>query len=143
MLTIFAVMFPLAAAFKGLRHPLYALHIAVLAGLMFILNRDVLTQETLFAAPLILPLCISHLASINLVTYLAYYMDKRASRRGSWRISERTLHHMAFIGGSPAALLAQKTLRHKTQKTAFRRIFLLIAALQALAITLIISYLLT
>jgi uncharacterized membrane protein YsdA (DUF1294 family) len=38
-------------------------------------------------------------------------------------VPERTLLLLGIIGGWPGAVLAQQTLRHKTQKVSFRRAF--------------------
>lgn len=57
------------------------------------------------------------------VAYLAYLLDKAAARKGKWRTPETTLHLFSLAGGWPGALLAQKTLRHKTRKRAFQLMF--------------------
>jgi uncharacterized membrane protein YsdA (DUF1294 family)/cold shock CspA family protein len=54
------------------------------------------------------------------VAYLIYVFDKAASLKGQWRTSESTLHLFSLIGGWPGAMLAQRTLRHKTQKQSFQ-----------------------
>lgn len=54
------------------------------------------------------------------VAYLAYLFDKAASLKGQWRTSESTLHMFSLVGGWPGAMLAQRTLRHKTQKQSFQ-----------------------
>ena len=59
------------------------------------------------------------LALLNLATFTAYAMDKRAAAQGQWRTPENTLHALAVAGGWPAAWLAQRTLRHKSRKTSF------------------------
>jgi len=59
----------------------------------------------------------------SLLTFLIYAVDKAAAKKGGWRIKESTLHLLSFIGGWPGALVAQKTLRHKTRKQPFRFIF--------------------
>jgi uncharacterized membrane protein YsdA (DUF1294 family)/cold shock CspA family protein len=53
-------------------------------------------------------------------TYLAYIFDKAASLNGRWRTPESTLHFFSLVGGWPGAMLAQRTLRHKTQKQSFQ-----------------------
>ncbi|MFD1008578.1 MULTISPECIES: DUF1294 domain-containing protein [Oceanisphaera] len=60
---------------------------------------------------------------LSLITFVLYGWDKRASIRNNWRVRERTLHIWALCGGWPGAWLAQRWLRHKTQKVAFRRVF--------------------
>ncbi|WP_226664592.1 DUF1294 domain-containing protein [Microbulbifer aggregans] len=59
----------------------------------------------------------------SLLTYLLYYLDKSAARQGRWRTKESSLHLLALAGGWPGALVAQKTLRHKSRKQPFRFIF--------------------
>ena len=63
------------------------------------------------------------LAVINLVTLLVYWHDKSSARDNRWRTSETTLHALALLGGWPAALAAQRFLRHKTAKTSFQVVF--------------------
>ena len=62
-------------------------------------------------------------AVMSLVCFLAYGLDKRRAAKGGRRVSERTLHLMAFLGGWPGALLGQRHFRHKTQKMSFRLVF--------------------
>lgn len=69
-------------------------------------------------------------AAVNLITFATYGLDKRLAQRGSWRVPEATLFLLAFVGGSPGALLAMRWFRHKTVKGAFRIVFWLIVALQ-------------
>lgn len=54
------------------------------------------------------------------VAYLAYVFDKSASLKGQRRTPESTLHLFSSVGGWPGAMLAQRTLRHKTQKRSFQ-----------------------
>lgn len=54
------------------------------------------------------------------VAYLAYVFDKAASLNGRRRTPESTLHFFSIVGGWPGAMLAQRTLRHKTQKQSFQ-----------------------
>lgn len=57
------------------------------------------------------------------VAYLAYMFDKAAALKGQWRTSENILHLLSLAGGWPGAMLAQKTLRHKTQKQSFQLVY--------------------
>ena len=68
-----------------------------------------------------------YLLAVNLLTFLAYGIDKRkAVRNGhrnrhlSRRIPEASLLLLALLGGSPAALLAMHLFRHKTLHRKFR-----------------------
>ncbi|WP_027328744.1 DUF1294 domain-containing protein [Marinimicrobium agarilyticum] len=70
------------------------------------------------------PIALSLLLIVfSLITYGLYAKDKAAAQKNEWRVSERTLHIAALLGGWPGALLAQSRLRHKTRKTRFRVVF--------------------
>ena len=62
-------------------------------------------------------------ATLSLITFVAYAIDKSAARRGAWRTSEGTLLFLGIAGGWPGALMAQEMLRHKSKKTSFRAVF--------------------
>lgn len=78
-----------------------------------------------------------YLIIINALTLVVYGIDKWKSRRGQWRISERTLLMLAAIGGSIGGLTAMRLWRHKTQHKKFVYGLPFILLLQ---ITLIILY---
>jgi len=61
--------------------------------------------------------------ALSIITFIFYAVDKSAARKNAQRISERTLHLASLLGGWPGAIIAQKTLRHKTKKQPFRMIF--------------------
>ncbi len=63
---------------------------------------------------------LAWLIAVNLAAFLLYGVDKSRARRGAWRIPERTLLAMAFLGGALGAMLGMRAFRHKTQKPAFR-----------------------
>lgn len=60
---------------------------------------------------------------LSAVTFVVYAVDKSAARAGRHRVSENTLHLLSLAGGWPGAIVAQQTLRHKTAKRSFRRLF--------------------
>lgn len=62
---------------------------------------------------------IMYLIGINLIAFLAMYIDKRRAQYGKWRIKEHTLFVLAFLGGSIGAIVGMYTFRHKTQKARF------------------------
>lgn len=70
--------------------------------------------------PSLLPL---FLLLMNVMCYWFYSQDKEAAQLGNRRVPEQTLHVLAFLGGWPAAWLAQQRLRHKTQKASFQRVY--------------------
>lgn len=58
-------------------------------------------------------------AAMSLITFFAYGADKRRAKKGSWRISEKTLLVLGIIGGAPGGLLGMKFFRHKTKHAYF------------------------
>lgn len=62
----------------------------------------------------------TYLLIINIVTFLAYGLDKLKARRKMWRISENTLLGLAVIGGCVGALLGMRLWHHKTLHKKFR-----------------------
>lgn len=76
---------------------------------------------------------------MNVATYWFYAQDKEAAQAGRRRISEQTLHILSFLGGWPAAWLAQQKLRHKTQKQPFRKIYWITIVLNILLVLWLIS----
>ena len=57
----------------------------------------------------------SYLAVLSIITFLLYYIDKRRAVRGKWRISEKVLLFLAFIGGAYGGYPAMLIFRHKTK----------------------------
>lgn len=76
---------------------------------------------------------------MNAATYWFYAQDKEAAQLGNRRVPENTLHLLSFLGGWPAAWLAQEKLRHKTQKQPFRQIYFCTIAFNILLILWLIS----
>jgi len=56
---------------------------------------------------------------INLLAFVMNWTDKIKAQRQSRRISERTLHILALIGGVWGALGAMFLAHHKTKKRSF------------------------
>jgi uncharacterized membrane protein YsdA (DUF1294 family) len=59
----------------------------------------------------------------SIVCFIVYAVDKSAAGTARRRVPERTLLTLGVIGGWPGAIVAQQTLRHKTQKASFRKAF--------------------
>ncbi|MCH1917948.1 DUF1294 domain-containing protein [Shewanella sp. A3A] len=78
--------------------------------------------------------------ALSVISYISYALDKRAAQQDRWRISESTLQLQALLGGWPGALLAQQRLRHKSVKTAFRRVFWLMLLLNLAALFALYHY---
>ncbi|MDP3743425.1 MAG: cold shock and DUF1294 domain-containing protein [Methylotenera sp.] len=67
------------------------------------------------------------------IAFVTYAIDKSAAQKNRWRTQENTLHLFALAGGWPGALLAQKTLRHKSKKVEFQTVFTATVAINCLA----------
>lgn len=62
---------------------------------------------------------IIYVIAINLIAFLAMYIDKRRARNASWRIKESTLFTLVLLGGGIGGIAGMYTFRHKTQKMQF------------------------
>lgn len=71
---------------------------------------------------------------VNLCTFAAFWSDKRAALRGTWRTPESSLLRAALLGGTPGAFLARRVFRHKTRKQPFVGHLRTIAFLQIVAL---------
>jgi uncharacterized membrane protein YsdA (DUF1294 family)/cold shock CspA family protein len=60
---------------------------------------------------------------VSAITFIAYAIDKSAAKNNKWRTQESTLHLFSIAGGWPGAMLAQKSLRHKSKKEEFQNVF--------------------
>ena len=79
------------------------------------------------------------LLGINVVTFIAYGIDKWKAKHSKWRIPEATLLGLAVIGGSIGAWLGMKVWHHKTMHKKFKYGIPLIQAAQ-IAIVILIIY---
>lgn len=59
------------------------------------------------------------LAVISAVTAVVTLYDKIAAKKGAWRIPEKTLLLLGFIGGAAAEYAVMQTIRHKTKHKKF------------------------
>jgi uncharacterized membrane protein YsdA (DUF1294 family) len=73
-------------------------------------------------------------ALMSLASFIAYGVDKRQAANGGRRVSESTLHLMAFLGGWPGAWIGQRQFRHKTQKLTFRILFWMVVVLHVASV---------
>lgn len=71
---------------------------------------------------------------INLIGFLAMYIDKQKAKKGKWRIPEKTLFIITALGGGIGTIAGMYTFRHKTQKIAFVVGFPAITILEIIAI---------
>ena len=79
---------------------------------------------------------IIYLLIINIIAFLAIFIDKKKAEKGKWRIQESTLLILALIGGSIGAIVGMYTFHHKTKKPRF---FIGIPVIIVLQILLIVA----
>ncbi|MDE7325183.1 MAG: DUF1294 domain-containing protein [Lachnospiraceae bacterium] len=60
-----------------------------------------------------------YLLTINIVTLIAFGLDKRNAKKGQQRIRITTLLGLSYAGGAIGGLIAMYALRHKTKKKYF------------------------
>lgn len=73
-----------------------------------------------------------YLAAVSFLAVILTLYDKRAARKGRWRISENALLCVAAFGGSAAMILSMLLIRHKTKHVKFMAGLPLILVLQVL-----------
>ena len=62
---------------------------------------------------------IIYLVVINIIGFLAMFIDKQKAKRGSWRIPEKSLFIITFLGGGVGTISGMYLFRHKTRKIYF------------------------
>lgn len=55
------------------------------------------------------------LAGVSVIAFFAYLIDKAKAKLGAWRVPEKVLLGLGFLGGAVGALAAMKLARHKTK----------------------------
>jgi len=130
VITASAILIGLLAFIRPLqKNSFYLLHCGIVILAAWYIETH-LFRVTPFAPKTLVLFLVYQFISINIVTYLAYWVDKRAAVRGEWRITERNLHTLEMLGGWSGALLAQKILRHKNKKKSYRAEFAFVLVMQ-------------
>ncbi len=75
--------------------------------------------------------CLIWLGCINTACFIAFAVDKRRAIERGWRIQERDLLLLCFVGGTAGAYWARHLYQHKTRKQPFSMLLHLTAAIQA------------
>ena len=86
---------------------------------------------------------IGYFVIINLIGFLAMYIDKQKAKKGRWRIPEKTLFTITLLGGGIGTNLGMKMFRHKTKKGRFMLGFPTILVVETGLIVALIVYLYT
>ena len=62
---------------------------------------------------------IIYLIVINIIGFLAMFIDKQKAKKGRWRIPENTLFMLTLLGGGIGTISGMYVFRHKTKKLKF------------------------
>jgi uncharacterized membrane protein YsdA (DUF1294 family) len=77
---------------------------------------------------------------LSVITLILYGIDKFSALKEGQRVSEKTLHVFALLGGWPGAYLGQQFFRHKISKKNFMRIFWLSVFINVAVLAIIFKY---
>ena len=80
-----------------------------------------------------------YLIFINIIAIAVCVIDKIKAIRDAWRIPEKTLFLISFIGGAVGMYIAMITIRHKTKHKKFMIGIPFIILLQFVALVLILQ----
>lgn len=59
------------------------------------------------------------LGVLSIIGLISMAADKSKAKRGAWRIPEKVLFAIAFLGGGLGSLIGMYAFRHKTKHTSF------------------------
>jgi len=62
---------------------------------------------------------IIYIILINLIGFIVMYVDKKKAKKGTYRISEKTIFIIAFLLGAIGVYIGMYKFRHKTQHKSF------------------------
>ena len=121
VITFSTILLGLIALIRPLqRNRFFILNSALIIGAAYFIETHYFTASV-FSYKTIMLFLVFQLISINVVTFIAYGVDKRAAVRGNWRVPEIQLHTLEFLGGWLGAYLAQMFFRHKISITIISR----------------------
>lgn len=128
LLGLAAIIFPLR------NNKFYLLNAALVISAAYYFENNVFRINNILSHKTLFLFAIFWLASINLTTFIAYGVDKRAAIKKSWRVPEKDLHMLEFLGGWIGAWFGQKFFRHKTAKKSYQNMYHLMIVLEIAAI---------
>ncbi len=64
-------------------------------------------------------LALGYFGLLSLIGFVIMGIDKQRARAKAWRIPEKTLLIIAFLGGGPGSMLGMYIFRHKTKHAKF------------------------
>lgn len=141
VITFTAVLVAMLVLIRPLqKNPFFLVYFGLVIGAAYY-TEMYFFRVTPFVYKTFLLFLVFHLAAINIVTVLAYGVDKRAAVSGRWRVPEVQLHTLEILGGWPGAFVAQRIFRHKTKKKSYQGMFWLVLLFQIVIVYYILKFL--
>lgn len=141
VITFTTILLGLAALIYPLRrNAFFLLNSAAVIGAAWFIETHWF-RTSVFSSKTALLFVVFQIVSMNVTTFIAYGLDKRAARRGAWRVPERDLHLLEFLGGWIGAWVAQKFFRHKTSKKSYQAMYKLMIVMEFAAVYFILKFL--
>lgn len=141
VITFSAILLGLLALIPPLqRNRFYVLNCAIIIGSAYFIETHYF-RTSIFSHKTFLLFIVFQIVSINITTFIAYWLDKRAAQKRAWRVSEKNLHLLEFMGGWIGAYIAQKTFNHKTSKQSYQRMYKVMILMEFAAIYTILKFL--
>jgi uncharacterized membrane protein YsdA (DUF1294 family) len=78
---------------------------------------------------------------MNIIGLFIMAIDKYKAKRYQWRIAEKTIWHVSFIGGAVGAAAGMYWFHHKTRHRAFRYGLPLLAVMEIVAYVWLFNFL--
>ena len=130
VLTASCILFSLLFLLPPLRrNTFYILHCCTFILLAYWVENNYFSFRP-FSFKTILLFIVVQFILINIFTFFAYWKDKKAAQKGEWRIPEKDLHTLEFLGGWIGAFLGQRFFKHKTAKKSFQVTYKLMIVLE-------------
>lgn len=141
VITFSTILLGLIALIQPLqRNRFFILNAALIIGTAYFIETHYFTTS-IFSYKTLLLFVVFQLISINITTFIAYWVDKRAAVRRGWRVSENTLHTLEFLGGWLGAWIAQKVFHHKSSKKSYQRMYKVMIVMEFAAVYVILKFL--
>lgn len=133
-----------AAVIPPLRkNKFYLLNAALVMVVSYYAENNVvrIPPQNLLSVKSLMLLLVFHIVCINITTFVAYGVDKKAAIKHQWRVPEADLHTLEFLGGWVGAFVGQNFFHHKTAKKSFQRIYWLMIVMEILLVWGLYKYL--
>lgn len=141
VITFTVVLFGLIALIPPLqKNRFFILNAVMIIGCAYFIEANYF-RTSVFSPKTFLLLLVFQIIFINITTFIAYWVDKRAAQRGAWRVPEKNLHTLEFLGGWAGAFVAQKLFHHKNKKTEYQRMFKVMILMEFAAVYVILKFL--